>query len=116
MNSTLQSPECLATALSITSSAERTLPPLPPADERYFEVEKFTGPSRETVEVLRPRNAEYKTTDPNAPALVLVPGLGMDCRGYIKQLPLGALADLHMPQAMNDGVDGEEGLGHFARH
>jgi pimeloyl-ACP methyl ester carboxylesterase len=89
---------------------------LPPADERFLAFEQFESPGFEAVDVLRPVHDDHRTNDPEAPALVLIPGLGMDSRNYIKQLPLGAVADLHMPQAMNAAVAGEAGLGHFARH
>ncbi len=116
MNSTLTQPVYLAGTYSIKPAPALKLPPVPPADERYFAFEPFAAPGLETVDVLRPRDEAYRTTDPDAPALVLVPGLGMDCRGYIKQLPLGAIADLHMPQAMSEGIMRRRGLGHFARH
>ncbi|MEI6236357.1 MAG: alpha/beta hydrolase [Planctomycetota bacterium] len=103
-------------SLHVESAPSFSLPPLPEADDSHLAVEFFEAPGFERVEVLRPAKAEYRTTDPDAPAMVLIPGLGMDCRGYIKQWPLGAMVDLHLPQAMNDGVEGESGLGHFARH
>ncbi len=103
-------------SFSINNDPSLRLPPMPPAEDRYLACEEFSAPGLETVEVLRPALPDYRTTDAEAPALVLIPGLGMDCRGYIKQLPLGAIADLHMPQAMNCPVNGEDGLGHFARH
>ena len=103
-------------SFQIKNAPSFQLPPLPEADDRHLALEAFHAPGLEPVEVLRPAPGEYRTTDPDAPAVVLIPGLGMDCRGYIKQWPLGAIADLHLPQAMNKGIEGEEGLGHFARH
>ncbi|HLX59820.1 MAG TPA: alpha/beta hydrolase [Planctomycetota bacterium] len=91
------------------------LPPPEPHD-RLLAFENFYAPGFEPVDVVRPALDEHRVKNPDAPALVLIPGLGMDSRNYIRQLPLGALADLHMPQAMNAPVAGEEGLGHFARH
>lgn len=100
----------------IKSVATTSLPPLPEADDSQLAFEEFESPGFEPVEVLRPARSEYRTVDTDAPALVLIPGLGMDCRGYIKQWPLGSIADLHLPQAMNCPIAGETGLGHFARH
>ena len=95
---------------------EPLLPPLPSLDEKHLRFEKFSAPGFEIVDVLRPASAPYVNGDPAAPALLLVPGLGMNCRNYIRQLPLGALCDLHLPQAINEPIEGEQGLGHFARH
>lgn len=92
------------------------LPPLPSLEEKHLRFEKFSASGLETVDVLRPASAPYANADPQAPALLLVPGLGMNCRNYIRQLPLGALCDLHLLQAVNAPVAGEAGLGHFARH
>ena len=74
------------------------------------------SPGLETVDTLRPSRAPYLNENPDAPALVLIPGLTMDSHDYVRQLPLGILADIHTLQANNDAVDGEEGFGHFARH
>ena len=68
------------------------------------------------LEALRPAAAPYLCPHAAAPALVLIPGLGMDGLGFVRQLPLGAVADLHLFQMPNEARDGEEGLGHFARH
>ncbi len=92
------------------------LPPFPSPTENPWSAEPFSPPGMETVDALRSTRAPYLNTDPNAPALVLVPGWTMDARGYSRQLPLGALADIHTLQANNDAVAGEEGFGHFARH
>src|SRR5207249_1228938 len=43
-----------------------------------------------------------------------LPGLGMDCLGFLRQLPLGALADLHLVQTANQPVKDAQGFGHFA--
>jgi pimeloyl-ACP methyl ester carboxylesterase len=92
------------------------LPPVPALEEEQLKYEQFAAPGLEAVDVIRPAQPQYGVNDPRAPALVLVPGLGMDCRGYIKQFPLGSIAELHLPQATNQSIEGEEGLGHFARH
>jgi len=91
------------------------LPPMPECSDEEICFEPFEVQGLDTVEVLRPKRDVYRPTREDAPALVLVPGLGMDCRGYIRQFPLGKLADIHMIQAHNEATPGEEGLGHFAR-
>jgi pimeloyl-ACP methyl ester carboxylesterase len=112
---TSQSSDCLRSPY-IENDPPPRLPPLPDADDSQLTIETFEARGLEPVEVLRPAKNPYRTTDSEAPAMVLIPGLGMDCRGYIKQWPLGAIADLHLPQAMNTPIDGEAGLGHFSRH
>lgn len=92
------------------------LPPVPSSVVDKFRQEIFTPPGLEPVEVLRPKKKRHACKDPNAPALVLVPGLSMDARGYVRQLPLGAITQLHVLQANNEAVEGESGFGHFARH
>ncbi|MCY3018107.1 MAG: alpha/beta hydrolase [Planctomycetota bacterium] len=68
------------------------------------------------LEALVPAEQPYLCADARAPALVLAPGLGMDGLGFIRQLPLGAVADLHLFQTPNEATEGEDGLGHFAWH
>lgn len=92
------------------------LPPLPAPDADPWSIDPFAYPGLETVDALRPARAPYRNENPDAPALVLIPGLTMDSRDYIRQLPLGAVADIHTLQANNNAVDGEESFGHFARH
>jgi non-heme chloroperoxidase len=92
---------------------------MPAIDDRHFHYEPFRPEQPEgleTIEVIRPAEACYRPRNEHAPALVLIPGLGMDCRGYIRQFPLGALAEIHCPQAANREIPGEADLGHFARH
>ena len=80
---------------------------------RRESVETEFGP----VEVLKAARAPYECHDPQAPALLLLPGMGMDARGFIRQLPLGALAELHMIEHTiqpAQPASGENGLGAFA--
>lgn len=93
-----------------------TLPPYPELGADCWRIEPFSPPGLEPVDALRPANDPYICANPNAPALLLVPGLSMDSRGYLRQLQLGALADIHTLQASTAALDGETGLGHFARH
>ncbi|HLX62643.1 MAG TPA: alpha/beta hydrolase [Planctomycetota bacterium] len=92
------------------------LPPYPQLGDACWRSEPFTPPGLEPVAALRPANDPYICTNPDAPALLLVPGLSMDSRGYLRQLQLGALADIHTLQANCGSIAGETGLGHFARH
>jgi len=48
--------------------------------------------------------------------MLLIPGLGLDGSGLLRQLPLGALTHLHLFQMPNLPAAGESGLGRFARH
>ena len=93
-----------------------TLPPLPNPEEQHWATTAFAPEGMEAVDVLRPARAPYANNDPAAPALVLIPGLSMDSRAYVRQLPLGVIADIHTLQANNGAVTGEDGFGHFARH
>ncbi len=68
------------------------------------------------METVTPTQSVYQCSDPNAPALVCVPGLGADGFSFINQLPLGAVGAFHAIQAPNDPVKGETGLGHFSRY
>ena len=110
-----RSSDCIRSP-SIEKVAHPALPLPPDADDSQVAIETFEARGFEPVEVLRPAKSPYRSTDSAAPAMILIPGLGMDCRGYIKQWPLGAVADLHLPQAINSPISGEDGLGHFARH
>jgi pimeloyl-[acyl-carrier protein] methyl ester esterase len=78
--------------------------------------ETVRSPQGVALEALVPNLPEFTCTDPHAPAIVLVPGLGMDGWGFLRQLPLGAMAHLHLLQMPNEAAPDEKGLGHFARH
>jgi pimeloyl-ACP methyl ester carboxylesterase len=84
---------------------------VPPLDQSHLRAAHAGG-----LEALVPAAAPYICRDDKAPALVLLPGLGMDGLGFIRQLPLGAVANLHLFQMPNEESPGEDGLGHFARH
>lgn len=93
-----------------------TLAPLPIQDGKNWSITPFAPEGLEAVDVLRPARDQYKNSDPHAPALVLVPGLSMDSRGYVRQLQLAPLVDVHTLQANNNAIKGEQDFGHFARH
>jgi len=92
------------------------LPPVPSLDEKHLRVESIHTASLGVLEALVPAAAPYLCPDRQAPALLLVPGLGLDGLGFIRQLPLGALAHLQLFQTPNGPISGEEGLGCFARY
>lgn len=92
------------------------LPPEPSLHEHHLKLERVYSPEGVALEALVPSDGAFACKDPNAPALVLVPGLGMDGWGFLRQLPLAAIAHLHLFQMPNDPAPGEHGLGHFARH
>ncbi|MGD0089574.1 MAG: alpha/beta hydrolase [Planctomycetota bacterium] len=92
------------------------LPPAPSLDLRHLRANCVALPEGKQLEALVPAGAPYMCSHAEAPALVLLPGLGMDGLGFIRQLPLGAIAELHLFQMPNEAVPGEQGLGHFARH
>lgn len=102
------------------ASAARTsanpLPPVPPLDHKELQLRAVHANGHGGLHALVPSGKNYICKDPNAPALVMVPGLGMDGLGFIRQLPLGAQTDLHLFQTPNEPAPNEEGLGHFASH
>jgi len=92
------------------------LPPVPALDQRHLRLSRTVLPGGGELEALVPAALPYLCTSASAPALVLLPGLGMDGLGFVRQLPLGAVAELHLFQMPNEAVAGERGLGEFARH
>jgi pimeloyl-ACP methyl ester carboxylesterase len=92
------------------------LPPPPSLEESHLRTAAVNVPPWGALEAFVPAHAPYVCDDPNAPALVLVPGLGMDGLGFLRQLPLGAFAHLHFVQVPNDPAIGECGLHCFARY
>jgi pimeloyl-ACP methyl ester carboxylesterase len=88
-----------------------TFPPLPSLERRHLRADQAGS-----LEALVPASEPYICADPYAPALLLVPGLGLDGLALIRQLPLGALAHLHLFQMPNLPADGEKGMAGFARH
>jgi len=102
--------------VSETSTAPSLLP-LPDLNQRHLQLETVRPAAWRALDAFVPApDSPYACKDPAAPALVLVPGLGMDGLGFIRQLPLGSLAHLHFFQTPNEEAAGEEALGHFARH
>lgn len=93
-----------------------TLPPVPLLDHKELQIRAVHAEGHGPLHALIPQNGVYVPKDPHAPALVMVPGLGMDGLGFIRQLPLGAVSELHLFQTPNEPVSGEEGLGQFASH
>lgn len=92
------------------------LPPVPSLDQSHVRLDAVDVEGLGRVEAFVPVAAPYLCSDPDAPALLLVPGLGLDGLGFVRQLPLGALAHLHFFQTPNAPAPGEEGLGSFARY
>jgi pimeloyl-ACP methyl ester carboxylesterase len=93
-----------------------TLPPLPSLAREHVRVESAETYGFGTLEALVPAAAPYACSDPCAPALLLVAGLGVDGLSFIRQLPLGMIAHLHLIQTPNAAAAGEEGLGAYARY
>jgi pimeloyl-ACP methyl ester carboxylesterase len=87
------------------------LPEAPSLEERHFRTVQVGN-----LQALVPAAEPYACSNPKAPALLLVPGLGMDAMGFVRQLPLGAISNLHLFQTPNHPVDGEPGVCGFARH
>jgi pimeloyl-ACP methyl ester carboxylesterase len=94
----------------------RALPPAPPLEGRWFETFTCEAPGVGRLEALVAAAPEYRTAAGDAPALVCLPGLAMHASSFLRQLPLGAVAELHFPNVPGYAVPGEEGLGHFARY
>ncbi len=92
------------------------LGPLPSLDEKHLKLDGVDTADHGRLEAFVPSSADYHPTDPNAPALVLVPGLGMDGLGFLRQLPIGPHAHLHFFQTPNDPVRDEQGLLRFGRY
>ena len=92
------------------------LPPAPSLNRSHLRLETVEVAGFGRLESLRPAAAPYRCSNPSAPALLLVPGLGVDGLSFIRQLPLGAIAHLHFFQTPNQPVKGEQGLGSFARY
>jgi pimeloyl-ACP methyl ester carboxylesterase len=82
------------------------LPPLPPLDRALVRAEGVQCDALGCIEALVPATDVYTCGDPNAPALLLVPGLGVDGLSFIRQLPLGAVSDLRLLQVPNGPFEG----------
>ena len=98
----------------MSTQQDLILPDVPAFNQNCFKAHRVHSDSLGELEALVPNDARYQCANAEAPALVLVPGLGMDGLGYIRQLPLGPLAHLHLFQTPNETVSGEPGLHGFA--
>jgi pimeloyl-ACP methyl ester carboxylesterase len=87
----------------------------PTLDEAHFRTRKVRTENG-IVEALLPVTAEFRCKREKAPSLVLIPGLGMDALGFVRQLQLGPHAHLHFVQTPNEPARGEEGLHVYARY
>lgn len=96
-------------------AANSPLPAVPSLDVSHMVEESVAVGGCGDLSALRPHATCYKPADPNVPALVLLPGLDMDGLGFVRQLPLGAMLDLHLFQLPNEQFVGEEGLNSHAR-
>ncbi len=93
-----------------------TLPPLPSLERRHVRAVSVAADGFGSLETLVPVSEPYVCANQNAPAMLLVPGLGLDGLGLIRQLPLGALSHLHLFQMPNHPASSESGLASFARY
>ncbi|HEY3323457.1 MAG TPA: alpha/beta hydrolase [Planctomycetota bacterium] len=97
-------------------STTLALPPIPSLEQKHFQHRVIDVPHFGTLEALVPAAEPYICRDKNAPALLLLPGMGMDGLGFLRQLPLGAISRLQFFQMPNEPAAGETGLGNFARN
>lgn len=92
-----------------------SLPPAPELEQNHLERITFES-AVGALEAIRPVSAPYQCSDRNAPAIVLVPGMGMDAINFLRQLPLGAAGHLHLFENRTRPIATEQGLGIFARY
>lgn len=102
-------------APSVIYEAMGELPPAPPLDVRWLSCHRESDVDG-ALEAFVPATPAYVCNDSQAPALVCLPGLGIDGTCFLRQLPLGVRADLHLLRMPGYAVKGEHGLGHFARY
>lgn len=88
----------------------------PALDERQLNPVRYSAEGFGPLEAFVPAGKDVASADPNAPAIVLVPGLGMDGQSWLRQLPLHSLCDFHAVRPPAQPSPGETGLGHFASH
>lgn len=91
-------------------------PPVPSLEGHWLKPVRHGDKDHGTLEAFLPAAPEYTTADKDAPALVCVPGLGMDGNCFLRQLPLGHRMDLHLLRPPAYAAKGEHGLGHFAHY
>src|SRR5579884_716246 len=63
-----------------------SLAPLPTLEERHLTTRTVRTESFGPLHAFVPGHSDYHCRDNDAPILVLVPGLGMDALGFIRQL------------------------------
>jgi pimeloyl-ACP methyl ester carboxylesterase len=98
------------------SEAHTPHPPVPSLEGHWLKTVGHGDRERGTLEAFRPVAPEHTCRNEEAPALVCVPGLGMDGNCFLRQLPLGRCADLHFLRPPGYAARGEHGLGHFAHY
>lgn len=97
----------------IDKSIAPDLPAAPSLDTRWLKWQGVRQPEG-LLEAFLPATPAFCCSTPEAPALVCIPGLGMDGSCFIRQLPLGCDADLHLLRMPGYAAKGEKGMGHFA--
>lgn len=105
----------MSKASSISASIDNELPSTPPLDARWLK--HYCAQDEEgQLEAFVPATPAFSCDDSDAPALVCVPGLGMDATCFLRQLPLGTRADLHLLRMSGDAAGDEKGIDLFARY
>jgi len=99
-----------------TQTPTFTLPSVPPLDRALIRTEAVTTPGGNVLEALVPVQPAYRCYDPYAPVLLLLPGMGLDGTGLIRQLQLGGMAHVYLFQMPNYPARDEAGLAQYARH
>lgn len=102
--------------MNSTPQLQILLPAVPPLDRALIRAEAVTTAGGGVLEALVPVQPQYRCYDPFAPILLLIPGMGLDGTGLIRQLQLGELAHVYLFQMPNHPAPGETGLAQFARH
>lgn len=102
--------------MDFTQPLNFTLPSVPALDRALIRSEAATTPGGNLLEAMVPVQTEYRCYDPNAPALLLIPGMGLDGTGLIRQLQLGSISRIYLFQMPNYPAQGETGLAQYARH
>jgi pimeloyl-ACP methyl ester carboxylesterase len=91
------------------------LPPPPELEREHLEPLSIRTELGVT-EGFRPARESYRCADKNAPAILLVPGMGMDAVNFLRQLPVGLTGHLHLIENRTEPLSGEQGLAIFARY
>ncbi len=98
-----------------TQPLDNSLAAIPSLDRTHFAYESCVSPTGIELRALVPADEVYRCEDAQAPALLLIPGLGVDGLSFVRQLPLGSISALHFFQMPNEGYAGEAGLQQHAR-